>query len=227
VRLLEQARAQAEELGGSERGRQIMIFQARLSLVRLGRFEEALDLAVGGDTKVWERTWTALCLAHAGKIDDASGLMAEAMAFRIDQQGDETPAGLLALVLELAIMIRDTDHAAALAKRPEPLAGLAAVHRNLVCVARLLGGAAALSAKPERAEAYYEQALAVAARAGNRPEAALTHLQMAELLLDDAGSGTQRTEALEHLDFAISEFRAMKMQPALERALRHKDVLKA
>ncbi|HTE85126.1 MAG TPA: hypothetical protein VK821_10365 [Dehalococcoidia bacterium] len=30
-----------------------------------------------------------------------------------------------------------------------------------------------------------------------------------------------------HLDFAIAEFREMKMQPSLERALRHKDVLKA
>ena len=38
---------------------------------------------------------------------------------------------------------------------------------------------------------------------------------------------SNRNEALEHLDFAIAEFRDMKMQPALERALRHKDILKA
>jgi hypothetical protein len=37
----------------------------------------------------------------------------------------------------------------------------------------------------------------------------------------------QRTAALAHLDFAIAEFREMKMQPALERALRHKELLKA
>ncbi|HLF09172.1 MAG TPA: protein kinase [Dehalococcoidia bacterium] len=36
-----------------------------------------------------------------------------------------------------------------------------------------------------------------------------------------------RSEALEHLDFAISEFREMKMQPSLERALRHRGLLKA
>jgi hypothetical protein len=30
-----------------------------------------------------------------------------------------------------------------------------------------------------------------------------------------------------HPDFAIAEFRDMRMQPALERALRHKEVLKA
>jgi hypothetical protein len=32
---------------------------------------------------------------------------------------------------------------------------------------------------------------------------------------------------LVYLDFAIKEFREMKMQPSLERALRHKDILKA
>jgi len=73
---------------------------------------------------------------------------------------------------------------------------------------------------------------------------ALTHLELAELLLDgSASAGAQesphpdplprgegdatRAEALGHLDFAIAEFQEMKMQPALERALRHKDVLKA
>jgi hypothetical protein len=34
-------------------------------------------------------------------------------------------------------------------------------------------------------------------------------------------------EAQAHLDFVIEEFRAMKMQPALERALRHKGLLHA
>jgi len=33
--------------------------------------------------------------------------------------------------------------------------------------------------------------------------------------------------AIEHLDFAIAELRDMKMQPALERALRHPGLLKA
>jgi len=37
----------------------------------------------------------------------------------------------------------------------------------------------------------------------------------------------RRTEALEHLDFAIAEFRDMKMQPSLERALKHKGLLGA
>ena len=32
---------------------------------------------------------------------------------------------------------------------------------------------------------------------------------------------------MEHPNFAIAEFRKMKMQSALKRALRHKDILKA
>jgi len=34
-------------------------------------------------------------------------------------------------------------------------------------------------------------------------------------------------EAQDHLNFAINEFREMKMQPSLERALRHKQILGA
>jgi hypothetical protein len=57
-----------------------------------------------------------------------------------------------------------------------------------------------------------------------RPELALTQLQLAELLLEHYPD--EKKEALEHLDFAIKEFREMKMQPSLERALRHKEILK-
>jgi hypothetical protein len=59
------------------------------------------------------------------------------------------------------------------------------------------------------------------------PEAAGAHLDpvaAAELLLEDAD---KHAEAPGHLDLAIAELRDMKMQPALERALRHKEVLKA
>ena len=37
----------------------------------------------------------------------------------------------------------------------------------------------------------------------------------------------EKKSALNHLDFAIKEFREMKMQPSLERALRRKEILKA
>jgi len=42
-----------------------------------------------------------------------------------------------------------------------------------------------------------------------------------------SGTPNERAAAIDHLDFAITEFREMKMQPSLERALWHKDLLKA
>ncbi len=56
-------------------------------------------------------------------------------------------------------------------------------------------------------------------------EIALTRLQLAELVLEHYPD--EKPESVEHLDFAINEFREMKMQPSLERALRHKEILGA
>ena len=49
--------------------------------------------------------------------------------------------------------------------------------------------------------------------------------ELAELLLEHYLK--ELAEAPEHLDFAIAEFRDMKMQPSLERALKHKEILGA
>ena len=58
-----------------------------------------------------------------------------------------------------------------------------------------------------------------------RPEVALIRLDFAELLQEHYPD--EHDAAIEHLDFAIAELRDMKMQPALERALRHRGLLKA
>ncbi|MEK7352943.1 MAG: hypothetical protein AABZ77_00355, partial [Chloroflexota bacterium] len=93
------------------------------------------------------------------------------------------------------------------------------------CSIRVLGAAKALVGKYEEARADYKEALRVSTEFRFRPEVALTRLGLAELLLDHYPA--EKKEALEHLDFAIKEFREMKMQPSLERALRHKNILKA
>ena len=53
----------------------------------------------------------------------------------------------------------------------------------------------------------------------------LTRLQLAELLLEHYPE--EKAEALEHLNFAIRQFRDMKMKPSLERALKYKEILGA
>ena len=54
---------------------------------------------------------------------------------------------------------------------------------------------------------------------------AATFINSPELLLEHYPE--EKSEALGHLDFAIGEFRDMKMQPSLERALKHKEILGA
>jgi len=88
-----------------------------------------------------------------------------------------------------------------------------------------MGEAAVMLGRPEEGRKYYQDALKVATEMRFRPEVALTRLQLAELLLEHYLE--EKAEALEHLDFAIKEFRDMEMQPSLERALRHKEILKA
>jgi hypothetical protein len=135
---------------------------------------------------------------------------------------------MLMELLESAILVRDKELSSALAERLAPVANLStAVTPGLIltCPARHLGAAAALLDEPDKARSYYHQALEAAGKIRFRPEIALTRLQLCELLLEHYPD--ERAEALEHLDFAVGEFRDMKMQPSLERALGHRDILKA
>ena len=147
------------------------------------------------------------------------------------------------------MVLGDRDAAGVLGPRMAPLSGLLHTEANVIYnIGRICGGAAVLLGEPEKARGYYRQALEVCTRARFRPELALTRLQLAELLLEEAGSPQHSAispppdpsegqgkltadqlmaEGLEHLDFAITGFREMKMQPSLERALKHKGLLHA
>jgi hypothetical protein len=87
------------------------------------------------------------------------------------------------------------------------------------------GQSAALLGRYEEASQHYQEVIRICTEMRFRPELALFRLQLAELLLDQYPQ--EKSEAMTHLDFAIAEFRDMKMQPSLERALRHKEILKA
>src|SRR5207249_4707241 len=97
--------------------------------------------------------------------------------------------------------------------------------QSLVGIARQRGGAAKLLGRLDQARGYYAQALELCEKVRFRPEIALIRLELAELLLEHYPD--ERDAPIEHLDFAIGELREMKMQPSLERALRHRGLLKA
>ena len=158
----------------------------------------------------------ALYLARAGRADEARSRLLPMLD--LDWAGPGLPVLYLMGMLETALLIRERNAAAVLAEWLAPAAVLS--HVNDSCPARLLGGAASLLGKSEQARAYYLQALERAGAIDSRPELALTHLELAELLLEQIPS--ERDEAKRQLEIAIPELRAMKMQPALERALRHK-----
>jgi DNA-binding CsgD family transcriptional regulator len=155
-------------------------------------------------------------------MDDARLQLAEDLS-RV-QICEDTPVRILATLLETAIMLGDRDVAALLAPQLAETTGY--VH-PLRSIALLVGAAAELLG--DRAGAYvcYQRSLEWATRLRCRPEIALSRLALAELQLGQATTPglsrverrQQRAGALEHLDFAIAEFQAMKMQPALERAL--------
>jgi hypothetical protein len=88
-----------------------------------------------------------------------------------------------------------------------------------------MGGAATLMERYDEARNHYQEAIRICMEMKFRPELALSRLELAELLLKHYPQ--EKSEAIAHLDFVIPEFRDMKMQSYLEKALRHKEILKA
>jgi hypothetical protein len=124
----------------------------------------------------------------------------------------------LAWLLEAAVLLRDKQAARVLTERLACVAQLSIGEGLYTCPARHLGDAGALSGDRAAARTYYLTALEAAAKIRFRPELALTHLRLAELLLEDEKDDA-RLEALRHLEVAIPELRAMQMPVSLERAL--------
>jgi DNA-binding CsgD family transcriptional regulator len=154
-------------------------------------------------------------------VDEARTLVGPFLdVLDFDSSDDQRPVALLVLLLQAAIVVRHQKAALSLRARLAPVAHLAAgmPRSAYTCIARQLGDAAALAGERETAHACYIQAMESAGKIHYRPELALTHLRLAELLFEDA-DGAAQSEALEHLNIAVPELRDMKMQPALKRGL--------
>jgi len=228
------------------------------SLVYLGRTEAAISFGESFGTNRAMGAALACWLAHGGRTEEVKRLRADFGS--LASHDDESAVQILVHLLEAAILTADIETVRELAPRLSPFAGLSCVRQTLGSYGRLLGAAARLLGETDQAQGYYRQAIEAAKKIRFRPEIALTRLELAELLLEEAISyqpsavsapppeavGEDRggliadkltadrsmadqlkAEGLAHLDFAIAELREMKMQPALERALRHKGLLHA
>ena len=214
----------AKELGAPVLGRQFADEASFRPLLYLGRAEEALEALtracdMAGVQPVWEVSLQrVLCLAHMDRRAEAQAALNELLNDQhIGPVVDETPATFLAILLEASILVGKRDAAKFLALRLADLSHFSADSSYLTCIARHLGGAAALMSKPDEARTMYQQASDLAGRIRNRPEIALTRLQMAELLFNYYPD--EHDVARRHLDFATTEFRDMNMKSSLERAV--------
>jgi tetratricopeptide (TPR) repeat protein len=218
-----QIQALGEELGFSTFGVTYELMAARTALTYVGKFEELDRLA--GLVKYGR---TELLLAHLHRDSEAMAVLDELIASRagLEPSEDETAAFSDMRSLEAAILVGHRKAAEFLVRRIAH-SGLHTtdLSNGLTCPSRHLGAAAAFLGRHDEARAYYEEALDMATRLRFRPEIALTRLELAELLL--AHYPDEKAEATEHLDFAIRELREMKMQPALDRALKQRENLKA
>jgi tetratricopeptide (TPR) repeat protein len=222
--------ARAEELGILEFAEvwAAWVLPARVYLGNAGR---ALEVVLQGSRSMsWNLSSELLipfCLAHLGRYAEVAEMLGRLVVARpgIGSAQDETMVWVDITLLEAAVLAGHRQAAELLLRR---LAGSSSSTSGLwrtTCAGRHLGAAAAFLGRHDEARRYYEEAINVCTEIKFRPELALTRLQLAELLLEHYPD--KKKEALEHLDFAIAEFREMKMQPSLERALRHKDILKA
>ena len=168
--------------------------------------------------------FSALYLAQIGHDNEAKEVLKRNVLER-PAAGDATPINNDIAYLEAALIIKYEDVIERLSTRlaentPGHIAG-----GYGPCPQRILGASATFLGKYKEARDHYIESIKMSTIIKSRPEIALTRLQLAELLLEHYPA--EKKEALEHLDFAIKEFREMKMQPSLERALRHKEILKA
>ena len=209
----------------------------------LGRTQEALA-AVQSRGRVGSTGSEALCLAALDRKPEAANALRETLLERhVAPPEEDGSTQMLVQLLEASLLLSDRDAVVLLARRVAPAAPMSLLvvtgNSALTTPARHLGAAAALLDKPQEARAYYLQALEAAGKIRFRPEIALTHLGLVELLLDEARksepldlrtsqspdlsgaalSSAMRKEANEHLDLAIAEFQAMKMTPSVEKAL--------
>jgi tetratricopeptide (TPR) repeat protein len=166
-------------------------------------------------------------LTHLGRYAEVAEMLERLVVARpgIASGEDETMVCLNITALEAAVAAGHRQAAELLLAR---LAGTRRLTSGLwitTCAGRHMGAAAAFLGRNEEARKHYQKAIKDCTEIKFRPELALTRLQLAELLLEHYPK--ERAEAVEHLDFAIKEFQDMKMQPSLERALRHKEILKA
>ena len=223
---LEKTLAVAQDLVAGAGARGIPLFgqlmggyAASPALEYLGRFGEMETLQWVWSTLPYGEAIVAHQLAAAGKTEEAQRQVRRIISERrIGDKDDWADDITLSCLLAASVRVGDLESTALLYER---MAGAEDWYVFTgFTFARPMGMAALLLGDPAAARKLLETALEVAGRVGDRIETALAHFGLARVLFEHFPD--DRAEAAEHLNFATREFQAMKMQPALEDAMRLK-----
>ena len=213
IAVAEQALAIGAESGMLLAAQQVAPLLGERALLHLGRAEEALRLAQVGSAPA-----RVLAMAHLGRRAEVWAHLDELVVGRpgFGTAADETPTYMDVFRLEAAVLVGHRPAAARLVERLAASGRLTTGVRLPTCIARHLGAACALLGRPDDALAHYRAALDLASAIGFRPEIALCHLGLAELLLTHFPR--ERGAVPEHVAAATDELAAMGMAPALAQA---------
>ena len=157
-------------------------------------------------------------LVLLGKTDEATELLKQTvLAYpKIGYAENEAPDYITIMLLETAMLLENHEAIEILLRRFEGNIGSTTGIYFPTCISRHLGAGTAMLGRYDEAKGHYLDAIKVAEDMRFRPELALTRFQFAELQLEHYPD--EKSEAIEHLKFAIDEFTEMKMQPSLEKA---------
>ncbi len=219
----------SQQMGSTKLTERQILFLRTRALLHLGKAENALEYVNALEHLARaDIPAKSLCLACCGRVSEATDLLEKDLAPRYssqyDETNDETPVYGDTLRLETAELVGDHKAANFLLHRLSKTKSRTTGLFYATCVERHMGTAASLLGRHDEAREYYRRALETSSNMRFRPEIALSHLQIAELIL--VHYPEEKSQALSHLDFAITEFQEMNMQPSLERALLYKNTLK-
>jgi len=226
--LLEQLGLMSDSVGASLRGlAHTFVTQLELTLL-LGRPADGLSKLDGyiarwppaGDNAFTPPALVvgrALALVALGRLAQARSLAGPLLDRLPGMDFEDSWGEIIHLVLGLqcAIALEHRPAARALTAQLECVAHVSIEPWAMTSVPRQLAAASVLTGDLAAAHSYGERALETASKIGFRPDIALTHLQLAEILLNEG----KRGQAQQHLDIAIPELNEMQMQPARMRAL--------
>jgi class 3 adenylate cyclase len=223
---LEKAVAVAQDLAVGASARGIDLFGRIMSgvaaagaLDSLGRFKEMESLRWALSSIPYGESIVAHQLAAAGKTEEAQREVRRIISeHRIGDADDWADDFTLRHLLDAASRVGDVESTALLFERMSGaedwyVSGAGTNALPMSMAALVLGD-------PGAARKLLGTALSVAQRVGDRIDAALAQLWLARVLFERFPE--ERAAAAAHLNTAVQEFQAMKMQPSLEEAMRLK-----